>query len=448
MRTGILLAGLGMLLVTPLMAGEAAPSRSAPQANIDQWVQQLGDRDFHKRQKAESALTSLGSAALPALHKLQADADPELRRRADALIAHLERAVALTPKHITLHADKKPLKDVLSELGKQTGFKFADVQPAGFKARQLFTFHFDREPFWSALDKVCDATGLLLQQNVNYNNNGEQDVTLRLTSQDAYEPFRCYDGSFKVTATGFNYNRNTNFFSVSKNPGQPGSQASESLQLNLLIAVEPRLPIIKVNRPKATFAIDEQNASMLCERVYYPYEWDGYYNGNRLSYFQNTSVTLSWPSKQARTVRVVRGIIPVTLLAEKRPVVVTSDLLKAQGKKFTVGAATINIDSVSKTGSQYQIKISYTETTSDNQWDYSRIQAVPQRMELQDEKGNKITHYQRGTMYNSPTSAQFEFGTQAPAKNSKVGPPAKLVFQEWVQMEHEVPFEFKNLPLP
>jgi len=38
--------------------------------------------------------------------------------------------------------------------------------------------------------------------------------------------------------------------------------------------------------------------------------------------------------------------------------------------------------------------------------------------------------------------------TQALPKNSKVGPPAKLVYQLWVKMEHEVPFEFRNLPLP
>ena len=31
---------------------------------------------------------------------------------------------------------------------------------------------------------------------------------------------------------------------------------------------------------------------------------------------------------------------------------------------------------------------------------------------------------------------------------SKIGPPEKLIYYAWVILHHEVPFEFKNLPLP
>jgi hypothetical protein len=35
-----------------------------------------------------------------------------------------------------------------------------------------------------------------------------------------------------------------------------------------------------------------------------------------------------------------------------------------------------------------------------------------------------------------------------PNEDPKVGPPAKLVYYSWVLMEHEVAFEFRDLPLP
>jgi hypothetical protein len=253
-----------------------------------------------------------------------------------------------------------------------------------------------------------------------------------------------------VTATGFNYSRNTNFAQVSRNPGQPGGQSSENLQLNLTIAVEPRLPIIKVGRVTVTAAEDDDKCSMLCigNASNFPWEWDYYDRGQRRSFFQQTSVNLSWPSKNSRTVGVVRGIIPVTLLAEERATVVTDNILAAKGKKFKVGSSSFSIDDVSKSGAQYQIKIDYSDSGNENPYDYSRLQAIPQRMELQDDKGNKYSTYMRTMSYNSPSSATFQLGTNAQAKNSKLGPPAKLIFQQWIQMEHEVHFEFRNLPLP
>ena len=46
---------------------------------------------------------------------------------------------------------------------------------------------------------------------------------------------------------------------------------------------------------------------------------------------------------------------------------------------------------------------------------------------------------------NNNTSAQvtFTFGL-----NGAGGPPTKLVYQDWTTVQHEVPFEFRDLPLP
>ena len=43
-------------------------------------------------------------------------------------------------------------------------------------------------------------------------------------------------------------------------------------------------------------------------------------------------------------------------------------------------------------------------------------------------------------------TAQFQLTIQPPGPN--LGPPTKLVFYAWNLMEHDVEFEFHDLPLP
>ena len=38
--------------------------------------------------------------------------------------------------------------------------------------------------------------------------------------------------------------------------------------------------------------------------------------------------------------------------------------------------------------------------------------------------------------------------TYGAAPNVKSGPPSKFIFQEWRTLQHQVYFEFKDLPLP
>ena len=48
---------------------------------------------------------------------------------------------------------------------------------------------------------------------------------------------------------------------------------------------------------------------------------------------------------------------------------------------------------------------------------------------------------------NGAGTAQFTFTLGNPG-NAKLGPPAKLIFFSWHTLQHQVAFEFKDLPLP
>ena len=454
-----LMLGLAVLLGSVLvlrLRGEESTRKPAAAPTAEQLINQLSSKDFQVRENASKALAALGKEALPAMQKARALSDPETRRRLDELIPPLERALTLAPKLVTLHMTNKPIGDVLGELSKQTGYKIStnnewapqivnNNQP-GRKDRIVYTFHLDKVPFWQALDKVCEAGGMVLQQ---YYGGWGGDDSLHVFPQEAYVPFASYTGPFKVMATSFNYSRSNNFGTLPKNPVQPAQQANEFLQVNLQVATEPKLPILRVGQVKLQAALDDEGHSMMPRpdqvgggpwgRMYY-----GWYRG----YVQQAQANLSWPSKSSRTVKLLKGIIPVTLLADQKPSIVTDRILSSKGKKFKVGDATFHIEDITEMpGNQYQIKLSVTENSKDAPNDYSRIQTIQQRLELQDDKGNKLYSYMNMMNWGGPNNAQFTLVVQPPG-NAKIGKPAKLIYSAWILMEHEIAFEFRNLPLP
>ena len=127
---------------------------------------------------------------------------------------------------------------------------------------------------------------------------------------------------------------------------------------------------------------------------------------------------------------------------------VTERILSAKGQKFKTGVATFYVEEVSElAGKQYQIKMTVTEESKDGPNDWIRIQSLQQRIELQDQKGNKQPFYFNSVGTNGLNSAQYTLTVQ-PSDDGKIGAPAKLVYYAWVLMEHEVAFVFKDLPLP
>jgi hypothetical protein len=340
----------------------------------------------------------------------------------------------------------QPLRAILDELTKQSGYKFAGLENLGGKADKLvYTFHFDNVLFWQAMDQVCEAGGLVLQQNYY------GDDSLRLFRQaESYVPFVSYDGPFKVIATGFNYSRSNQFAHLIRN--QPGQQSSESLQVNLSLIVEPKLPILRVGSVRLIAAEDEEKQSMLPggnDHGSGPGGGRSFYSGGGYrSYIQQIQATLLLPSRTSRIGKILKGIIPVTLLADQKPAVVTDQILSAKSKKFQTGAATFFVEDVTElAGKQYQIKMSVTEESKDGPDDWTRIQSLQQRIEVQDAQGNKQQYYFNSVGTNGVNSGQYTLTVQ-PNANAQVGPPAKLVYYSWILMEHEVAFEFRDLPLP
>jgi hypothetical protein len=228
-------------------------------------------------------------------------------------------------------------------------------------------------------------------------------------------------------------------------------QTSESLSFSFFLFSEPKLPLLGIGQPTVVTAFDQDKRSMLPPNEATPYNHvvGRYGSGGHRTYCMQASVNLYRPSDKSRTLKYLKGTVPVTLLTQQKPEVVTNQLLQSKGKSFKVGNVTFAIDQVNeKPGPRYEVKMSITNAEDkESANDYSWQNSLYQRIEVQDDKGNKFQVNGNSWSNSGPGFVQL---TQQyiPPNNVKAGPPTKLIYHAWTTMMQQVMFEFRELPLP
>jgi hypothetical protein len=438
-----LLSVLLGLALAPLV-----PAQTPPAANsLDPLVEQLGSNEFRLRQEAERRLRAEGARALPALRKGLGHPEAEVRRRARDLIPAIEIATLMAPARVSLKVHDKPLRAVFDEMTRQTGYKIEFWAKA---PQQAYSFDFTNLTFWEALDRVCRTAHLALQPNY-----GGDEKRINLQPGDAMQAHVRYEGPFRLIPMYIQQTRSIAFNQPGLSPETPAG--SESLVLSFQVWSEPRLPMLGVGAVKLDAAYDSEKNSMLpgpgtpAEMTDFrfggPARWISRYgNGNRSLQMQ-TEVNLSRPSVKASSIKVLRASLPVTLLVEQKPVVLAEQVLRAKGRKVTVGSTTFHFEDVSTLpGKQYQLRLSITESNLEDPNDYTWMNTLWQRIELLDERGNKF-QVSAGSCNSSPNHVQMTmtYGQFGPAK---MGTPSRFVFHAWKTLQHRVDVEFHDLPLP
>ncbi len=441
-KTSILAGGLFLALVSlsRAQAPAAKPADPVADPSAKAWVEQLGDADYRKRDEATRALERLADKALSALRAGRKHADPEVRRRANELATAVEAATLLAPRRVTLELKQKSAREVVAELAKRTSYK---IECWGGTEEAKYDFAWKDVPFWQALDQLCQGAGLAVQPSYG-------DETLRLQAQQRYAPYVCRDGAFRFAAGSFQHVRSVDFATLaSKNPE---ARRSDSLSFSFTVHAEPRLPLLGLGEVKLTAAYDSEGTSLVPSAApadgaadpLVPRRGVAHYYGGGKSLSIPAELPLGHPSPRARSVKLLRGTVPVTVLVEQRPAVVSDKL--AKGLKTKVGTTTFLIEDVSETpAKQAQLKMTVTEDGAGN--DSSWTNSLYNRLEVYDEKGQRMVNYGSSWSHSGGNQVQITF-TYGAAGANKLGTPTKLVYQVWTTMQHQVGFEFKDLPLP
>jgi hypothetical protein len=428
----IFAAGWLCLSLAPLSAESNTPPVTLPLSKL---IEQLGDANFRNREAATQAIEARGEKVLPEL-RVAAGASPsaEARRRLQSLVGQMERAAALEPKYVTLKCKDKPVGELLTEISKQTGYLFQN-QGVGNNGTAL-TYDLGRLPFWQAMDRICDDAHLNMYHN---------DVNgMYFQHQDAISPHVAYSGPFKVTANSMHYGKTIMLGQLPRIP-VPNQNRNESLQFSFNVLSEPKLPIMGMTVARVLEAIDEAGNSMaMPNEPHNAY----YYNGRYKTFNQQLAVQLAWPNKGSKCIKRIRMSIPLSVLASQKPDIVVDDILKVKDKKFTGNSVEMQILEVKGANQQILVKMKVRNRAADAAQDYNWTNSLHQQLELHDAKGNKYTShgYQELTSNNvGNVEGTLMFGNNGGAA---VGPPVKLIYMQWVLMQHQIDVEFKDVPLP
>jgi hypothetical protein len=456
-----LLAGLASAVLLPAAFAAAPPPPSLRAAAIQRLIEQLGDRDYRVRDLAERRLQAEGKTALPLLRKATAHSDPEVRRRVVRLIPGMEAAILFAPRRVTFTVRNQPLNKVLDELSKASGYKVmnqagvmffpggAPAAPAapGAVKEKTFSYEFVNEPFWNVVERLCRDAKLTVQQSWG-------DDFVRLYPTVGHAPHVARSGPFFCVAQNFQLYRNVDL-STTK-PDGPTAGRSESLTFNFLVFAEPRLPFMGMGEPRLESAYDDLRNSMLLKTVSDPSAgaWGPggvrfigrrYYGGNYKQLTMHVGVNLERRSEKASTLKVLRGVVPMTILVEQKPMLITDKILSAKGVKKTLGELEFNIQEVKKMPNN-QVQVRFTVTKKGGN-DYTWQNSLYNRLELSDDKGNKFNIW--GTSWGGSganvVNLTLTYGTQGVVK---VGTPTKFAFMHWETKQYDVAFEFRNVPLP
>lgn len=426
------------------------PAAVAPKTDpkVEQLVADLGSDDYRTREKAGAALAALGEKALPGMKAaLLATDNPEVQRRLAVLVRKMDVERLVAPKKVTLSVKDKTVKDTLDEMAKQTGYR---IEFGGGGDGGRHTFEFDNTPFWPAVDKVAAAAGCVVVADYD-------DETIRVYNQDAYNPYVAYAGPFRFLATNIHSNKNIQLSGLSRRGGGPNR--NEYMNLNFQIQSEPKNPMLGVTQAQVVSAVDENGASLLPPKDR---------NNDRSNYYENRGVrghnvysslnlNRSGAGASASTIKSLKAKVGVVLLSGTAPEIVVADPLKAKAKTLVGRTVEMDFGSFAEDPGQkgqYNLDVTLKPlgVTDPDRIDYNWSNNIWSRIEVYDAAGNKYQNYGPNNFNNNGAAVQITvpFGPndRRTGKAMKLGPPVKVVVNEWLSVTHEVTFEFKDLPLP
>lgn len=453
------LAGLITALSTGLaddtMPPAASPSKqSAPEIKIDPMVEQLvkdlGADDYRTREKAGRELAAKGEKILPSLRTALSSAEnPEVRRRLLVIVRRMDYDRLVSPKLVTMSLKGKTVRDAFAEIGKQTGYKIEyNGNRSASELKQ--NFEFDKAPFWQAVDKVAGVAGCSI-----FNDYNSEDGTIQIMNQDTINPYVAYAGPYRIIAISINSNKDLQLANLNRRVG--GLQRQESLNLNVQILSEPKNPMLGVTKVELISGVDDLGGALTAPRGPNQNQVNYYNNGMSRGHNVGGNLALSRADKTATAIKTLKAKAGIILLSGTIPEIVVNNPLKVEKKTFTGRTLEIDFGSFAEDANNkghYSLDVTMKKLGQDDpngQQDFNWMNSAWQKIEVLDAAGNRYQCFGPNSINNNGLTIQVTmvFGPEnRRGQTSKVGPPAKVLVNEWLTVVHEVTFDFKDIPLP
>jgi hypothetical protein len=494
--------GVCVLAIGGLLAAADEPDPA-------EWVRRLGSERFAERVEAAKALERLGPAALPALRAAKDSENPKVRARVAALLETIDRGDDVDrltrPTLIKLDFRDRPLPEVVDALNARHNlgltFQFGPLPPRGTimagtsltqKAKEAevrsrrVTLEADRAlPFWEAVDRLCEV-GHLQHDLHPQGRFGLAKGKFLLFAGLGGTSISSDSGPLRVRIFGLHSTFQRDFAEAAKpGGGRPQSPApprgDRDLAIRMAVIPEPGRVVRQVGAPTFVEAVDDRGRSLLPPdgNVASDYALRATYqvpslNGN--SGFE-LSAWLRLPDQAGRSIRRLRGSIPVAIVAySSHPIVIP--LEGAAGKSFRNEEVTVSVLEVDKNdnaGVTVEVEVT-PNRPAPAESDFRTRSGPPDlvtlrmghgevvnRLELLDAEGRELDlswnqGHGRDWMANqrrarlTPTTlyedAPPDPGGQFQPRIAKKPVPVELRYYGFVQTLSELRFDFHDIPLP
>ena len=420
------------LASSSLPPGAVAGDKKSPMP--EEWIRRLDDRSYRVRQAAAHAIEALGPEALPALRRAASHPDPTVRRQIEEWIKKFEPAAALVPTKITMHLTQRPGREAIAELAKQSGYaiKLPDMHGHG---ETLQTFELQNVPFWEAFDKICLQARY--QQPEFYDG-----TALQLGPSDTTAPFVSYHGSIRFVLTSLSYSL-TRYLDLMRVPrdGPMQRTGGEMLFLTFTVDAEPRLRLVAVERIKITQAEDDRGTSLSREQFSGRIPAGAVFVNDLFPYRQSSrqSVVLYPASSGATSLKRLRGIVELSLGHEPTGRLISDNIMTVKQLHYEVGQIKVNVrrgKGIGETDFHLRFAVEGPDAVAWMERNYL--------FELADAAGKKYPQACEASSVSTNGKVEMALRYQIDPAH----PPVKLTQKLWKSAPLEVPFEFRDVPLP
>ena len=297
------------------------------------------DADTGKeREQAEKGLIELGPAVLDLLPSPDSQPNDNLKTGLQRIRAKLQKTQAaanVEASTVTLKGRLK-ISRVLAEIQKQTGNTIADLpRVAATIPDPEITVHFDKIPFWTALDSALDEAQLSIYP---YGQPGALQIVPRGPNDLPRTGRAVLEGPLRIEPVSVLAKRELR------------SSSPPALQVSLEVAWEPRLQPIAVKQRMADLKVLDASGGNVAaedpqaEKEAFPRQG---------SSAVEMDIALAMPAQRLKEISLLRGSLRAMMLG-KIETFRFVDLLKGKQEK-RIATATVALDEVRRNGDSWQI---------------------------------------------------------------------------------------------
>lgn len=425
-----------LLLVTGNSQLATAQTRPANSLEVRALVADLAHENWVRRDAAASALVDLGEEARPALERLfNTASDPDLRTRAEAILAALDRSRHTRPTLITLDYRDAPAKVVFDDLSRQAGIKL--ILPEDALPR--ITLKAQREPFWAVMTRLCPQAKLIPTPAPDHR-------AITLEAGDWHVQRSVVSGPLLILAGRASR-------SSSIDLGEADTPV-RTLNLQLSVFADPALRVLAYSPvPLSLQAADGQGQEVETQNAE---ELELCPNSAGQPFVCELGIELVHPKARVRKLSRLSGTLLITV-PQRVDTVEVDNIVRAAGISRIAGFQRFTISNCKTSGDKTDLTLTFQRGLFPrDQWEvFLSAEVLGQCVRLLDAEGRPL---QFRSLVDPPNrdldrgEASVTLSFIRPKDSSgkyTAGAPVKFVFEAVTELKTiSVPFELKDLEMP